>query len=189
MSGAPRLGTLILIVGPSGSGKDTLLDAAKAHFQDVSSLRFSQRIITRRDQIGEEHEFVSDADFARIEQEGGFFLAWQAHDLHYGIAIGVLEDLGTGQTVIVNTSRKAIAEAREKWPHVHVIYVDAHEDVRRARLQKRGREAGGNIDQRVRRGEALDLPNAPWLTRVDNSGALADGIERFIAAITEAVNA
>lgn len=179
----PQGGVLILVVGPSASGKDTLLDAARAHFRDDARLAFSQRVITRTGQIGEKHEFVSEAAFARIADEGGFFLDWQAHGLRYGISAGVRDALKAGRSVVVNVSRQIIPEARAKWPDTHVVSVTASEEVRRARLMARGRESAEDIDARLRRAGAFPPPEGDWVIRVDNSGALADGVSRFIGAI------
>lgn len=182
-SAPPRGGVLVLVVGPSASGKDTLLDAAREHFRDDPRLRFSQRVITRTDQTGEKHEFVSEDAFARIAGEGGFFLDWEAHGLRYGISAGVLDALKAGRSVVVNVSRQIIPEARAKWPNTHVVSVTASEEVRRRRLLARGRESAADVDARLRRAGAFAQPQGEWVTQVDNSGDLADGKARFIASI------
>ncbi|NJM34591.1 MAG: phosphonate metabolism protein/1,5-bisphosphokinase (PRPP-forming) PhnN [Rhodomicrobium sp.] len=180
---------LILIAGPSGAGKDTLLDAARAHFKDRPEYVFSERVITRADQTGEKHEAVSEAAFSRMAGEGAFFLAWEAHGLSYGIPASVLDDLAAGKTVIVSVSRHAIGEARRKWARTHVLYITAAKQVRRQRLIVRGRESEERIAERLERADIYGRIEAAWITRLDNSGDLASGIARFIAAIERASNA
>jgi ribose 1,5-bisphosphokinase len=180
---APQAGVLILVVGPSASGKDTLLDAARQHFHNDGRLIFGRRVITRSDQNGEAHEIVSEVGFARIAAEGGFFLAWDAHGLHYGVSTAVLDALKAGRTVVVNVSRQIIDEARAKWPDTRVISVTANQEVRRERLLGRGRESAADIDERLRRAAAFAQPQGEWVTQVDNSGTLEDGVGRFIAAL------
>ncbi len=181
-----RGGTLILVVGPSGAGKDTLLDIAKAHFQDDPDIQFRRRVITRADQTGERHIVVSEAEFADTLDAGGFFLSWRAHGLQYGITTDIVGDLREGRTVVANVSRQIVAEARRKWPNTQVIYIGASPEVRRERLVARGRESAGNIDERLGRADIFGANEAEWLTRLDNSGALADGVSRFIALIAGA---
>lgn len=183
------MGTLILIVGPSGSGKDTLLDAARAHFQDSERLLFCERVITRADQIGERHIVVSDAEFQRRKKDGGFFLSWRAHDLQYGIDSKFLAALQAGISVTANVSRQIVTDARKKWPHTQVIHVTASREIRRERLITRGREAREAIEARVARADRFDDFDAAWLSRLENSGALTQSVERFIGLIAKAISA
>lgn len=177
-------GTLILVVGPSGAGKDTLIDAARSHFESDKTIVFPRRCITRDDQSGEQHAALSKTDFARREKEGGFFLCWRAHGLEYGIAAEVREQLSAGNTVVLNISRRVIREAREKWPRTHVIQVTARPDVLRERLLGRGRETTEIIGQRLERAGELRLAEAEWLSELDNSADLAGAVAKFTALIS-----
>ena len=180
---------LILVVGPSGAGKDTLLDAARTHFQDDQTKFFARRAITRDDQIGEQHAALSKADFACREEAGGFFLSWHAHGLDYGITAEVLEKLASGDTVVLNVSRRVIGEARQKWPRTHVIQITARPEVLRARLLARGRESADGVGHRLERAGEICLADAEWLSELDNSGDLASAVARFTALISRLASA
>ncbi|MEA2777827.1 MAG: thymidine phosphorylase, partial [Acetobacteraceae bacterium] len=81
---------LILVVGPSGAGKDTVLALARAALLADPRFRFVRRVITRpADAGGEDHEAVSDFEFG----QRSFALRWQAHGLHYGIPMDIADDL------------------------------------------------------------------------------------------------
>jgi ribose 1,5-bisphosphokinase len=163
---------LILVVGPSGAGKDTLLDGARAALPGV---RFARRVITRpADAGGEDHEAVSDAEFDRRD----FALRWGAHGLRYGI---LAADVARGGDLVANVSRGVIAQAAAKFP-VHVIEVTAPPEVLAARLAARGRESAADVAARLAR--AVPLPDGVPVTRVMNDGTVAEGIDRFVAAIT-----
>ena len=70
------MGCLIAVVGASGAGKDTLIDAARRHFEDCADIVFPRRVITRSDQLGEDHVAITPERFADMERTGGFLLSW-----------------------------------------------------------------------------------------------------------------
>ncbi|HET8996896.1 MAG TPA: phosphonate metabolism protein/1,5-bisphosphokinase (PRPP-forming) PhnN [Acetobacteraceae bacterium] len=168
---------LVLVVGPSGAGKDTLLDAARRTLAGDPRVRFVRRVITRpADAGGEDHEAVSDAAFAARD----FALQWQAHGLRYGIPVEIAEDLAQGRTVVANVSRTVIAEAARRFP-VQVIEVTAPPEVLAARLATRGREPAADAAARMARN--VPLPEGVPLIRVLNDGSIAQGAERFVATL------
>ena len=106
-------GVLVLVVGPSGAGKDTLLDAARERLADDQRFRFVRRVITRPAEAGgETHEAVSRAEFTARR----FALSWQAHGLSYGIPLDIAGDITAGRIVVANVSRGVIVEAAHSFP-------------------------------------------------------------------------
>lgn len=171
----------MLVVGPSGAGKDTLIDAARSRFAERPDIVFPRRTITRVDDTAEPHIAVSNAQFEQMERDGAFFLSWRAHGLAYGIPKTVLDDLRAEKTAVVNISRRVIDEAREAWQHCHVLHIAVKPEVLQARLLARGRETPYEIIRRLSR-DAL-VQEAPWVSRIDNSGALESAVKEFNAVI------
>jgi len=182
-------GKLILIVGPSGSGKDTLLLEARRHFSGNGNVIFCERIITRSGEIGEKHVSVTEAEFENLATSGGFFLFWDAHGLRYGVPAEMLDALQAGKTVIANVSRRIIAEARSKWPDTLIVNITANRDVLRARLMARGRESAEAIEKRLERSVSADFPDDGSVEEIDNSGAVEPAAQRMIAIIASTLNA
>jgi ribose 1,5-bisphosphokinase len=170
---------LVLVVGPSGAGKDTLLDAARQTLAGDPRFRFIRRVITRpADAGGEAHESVTEEEFARRE----FALQWQAHGLHYGIPADIACDIARGCTVVANVSRNVIADAMERFP-VRVIEVTASPEELAARLALRARESPSDVALRLTRGAVI--PSGVRLTRVLNEGTVETGVSRFLEALLE----
>lgn len=175
-------GMLVLVVGPSGVGKDSLIDGARAALADDARYLFARREITRpADAGGEDHIPVDAAAFAARRASGAYALAWEAHGLGYGVPAEVTEDLACGRAVIVNASRSVIADARAKFENVAVILVTAGADALRARLAVRGRESEADVEARLARSVPFDAATADLV--VDNSATLEEGVARFLAAI------
>lgn len=171
---------VIAVVGPSGAGKDTLIEGALAA---NPSLRLARRVITRPSGSGgEDFDGVSEASFTARRDAGEFALHWQAHGLHYGIPKAALTGPGT---VLFNCSRAALTLALAHIPNLRTILVTAPDVLLAARLSQRGREAPQDIAERLARA-SFALPAGLPVTTVQNDGTPAEGIARFLAALQPA---
>ncbi|MCW0233839.1 MAG: phosphonate metabolism protein/1,5-bisphosphokinase (PRPP-forming) PhnN [Ferrovibrio sp.] len=173
-------GRLVLVTGPSGVGKDSLLDGARAALAGRSDIVFPRRMVTRPPGLGgEDYIAVSEADFAAMAARGDFALHWPAHGLHYGIPAGIDADLAAGRQVVVNVSRAVIDTARLKYPGLLVLAINASPEVLRQRLLKRGRETPAEIEERLQRAAAYRL-EGPDVALLNNDGPLAEGIAAVV---------
>jgi ribose 1,5-bisphosphokinase len=173
-------GRLVLVVGPSGAGKDTLIDLARAALRDDASVVFPRRVITRA--AADEPHDTMDADaFDKAARAGAFALTWDAHDLRYGIPAGIDADIRAGRSVVCNVSRAIIAEARERYADVRVVLVTAPPDVLAARLAARARGSDGDLARRLARSENFAALAADCV--IANVGAPDIGAAALTAAI------
>jgi phosphonate metabolism protein PhnN/1,5-bisphosphokinase (PRPP-forming) len=172
---------LVLIVGPSGAGKDTLLDAVRAKLAGRSDIRFARREITRNATPGgEDHLPVDLETFQSRCRSGGYALWWEAHGLGYGIGADITHDLAAGRIVVASVSRAVIPEAATRFD-VRVIEVTAPPEVLAQRLASRGRESAEDIARRLQR--QVKLPaDIPCLT-VMNDDTVAVGASNLLHAI------
>ena len=179
-------GQLILIVGPSGAGKDTLLDGAKLEFASDSRLVFAKRMITRPAK-DEDNETISMEEFIKRQSDGLFLLSWQAHGLGYGLPISLKEKLDHGCCVVANVSRAILQEAEELGYGVTVIHITASHDLLKARLARRGREEAEDLDHRVNREAPLTI-RAARLIEIRNENSPIQGIVEFNQALRQCLN-
>jgi phosphonate metabolism protein PhnN/1,5-bisphosphokinase (PRPP-forming) len=172
-------GRLILVVGPSGAGKDRLISAAKAQLSNRHDVYFIRREITRPANAGsEDHIAVSESDFEAHRRDGRYFLSWRAHGLGYGIPSEVAARLMAGVDVVANVSRGVIADARLLYPRTEVVLITASRDVLAARLCVRGREAAPDIERRLDQADK-PLPH-PADREVVNDGSFEAALHAFL---------
>jgi ribose 1,5-bisphosphokinase len=173
---AAASGLLVLVVGPSGAGKDTLLAYAKARLGGRSDIVFARRLVTRPPDATEDHEPFDVAAFENGLAAGRFALAWRANGLCYALGPDVKAALAAGRTVVANGSRAAVAEARARYSRVKLVLITAPPEVLAARIAARGREDASATAGRLAREPALDA--APDLT-ILNDGAIEPAGEKL----------
>ncbi|AGB69619.1 MULTISPECIES: phosphonate metabolism protein/1,5-bisphosphokinase (PRPP-forming) PhnN [Rhizobium] len=177
-------GTLAVVVGPSGAGKDTLMNLAAQHFAGRPDVHFVRRVITRDGDAGnEDHKSVSEADFDAMEQAGAFAVSWEAHGLKYGIPADVTDELARGNLVIANGSRSALHRFQAAFPRLKVINITATREVLAERLMARGRESREDVLKRLER-SSLTVAGGYDVVDIDNSGTLEEA-ERAIVSVLE----
>ncbi|MEM6609278.1 MAG: phosphonate metabolism protein/1,5-bisphosphokinase (PRPP-forming) PhnN [Pseudomonadota bacterium] len=173
-------GRFIAVVGPSGVGKDSLMDGLCTMRTDLHRVR---RVITRAPELGgEEFEHVSECLFAARAAGGDFALHWQAHGLSYGIPNTVRAVLARGQDALANLSRGALQAAEKTFDEVVVLHVTASPKILARRLARRGRERGSEIDRRLARPKPV-MPVGLRTITIDNSGPLAESVAAASAAL------
>ncbi|PWC44326.1 phosphonate metabolism protein/1,5-bisphosphokinase (PRPP-forming) PhnN [Azospirillum sp. TSO22-1] len=178
------LAPLILVVGPSGAGKDSLMDGARARLAGDPAFHFARRVVTRPALAGaEDHDSLTLAEFEVREAAGGFLLSWRAHGLAYGVPAALDHLRRRDQAVVVNVSRTVVNEARTRLRPVGVVVVTAPANVLAARLAGRGREEGADITDRLKR--AAPMPAGRDVRVVVNDGSLDQGVQAFLRALKD----
>ncbi|WP_321799300.1 phosphonate metabolism protein/1,5-bisphosphokinase (PRPP-forming) PhnN [Caballeronia sp. J97] len=178
---------LIYVMGPSGAGKDSLLGFARERVG--AQVMFAHRYITRPVADGENHIALSHDEFASRLSYGLFAMHWESLGLRYGIGIELDAWLARGMHVVVNGSRQHAELALRRYPDARFVHIDATPSVLAARLARRGREDARQIEARLARRPAFDLPSHAHVVKIDNSGMLADAGAQFLDMLTPGARA
>lgn len=182
MTEAPQ-GRLVLVFGPSGAGKDSILAAASAA-PEARGMVFCRREITRpRDAGGEAHLPVTWAVFAAHRAAGRYILSWEANGNGYGIGAHYADDLAAGRIVVASVSRTVLrAATRLGWP-VLALRITAPIAVLAERIARRGRESEAEIRARLARATLAEPEAGLAITEIVNDGTIADAVARFLALV------
>jgi ribose 1,5-bisphosphokinase len=181
--GAIGPGRLVLVVGPSGAGKDTLIAGVRHACRDDQAVVFPRRVITRLPSESEANDAMTAEEFAHAVASGAFALWWDAHGNRYGIPSSIDDDIGHGRTVVCNVSRAIVGPARLRYANVAVVLITAPEAVLQARLEARGRASDGSVGERIRRSAQVQGCEADFIIR--NTGRPEAGIRRLLNAIRD----
>jgi ribose 1,5-bisphosphokinase len=176
-------GRLVVVVGPSGSGKDTLIAEARAQLAGEPAFVFPLRLVTRAASAAEDHLTISESDFAQAVSQGDFAFWWEAHGLKYALPAAIDADIRAGRTVVCNVSRAIVSALRTRYARLVVVLVTAPAGILADRLSARGRASDGDLAQRLGRGAPPPAEFAPDQV-IENVGDIADGVARLVAAIT-----
>ena len=182
-------GQLVYVMGPSGSGKDSLLQLAAR--RAGSRLHLMKRYITRSaESEGEDAFSVSPEAFDAMQARGEFAMSWRANGLAYGIPIELDGRLAQGQTVLVNGSRAYCESALQRYQSVLVILIQVDPQLLLQRLLQRGRESIEEITERLARNTRLDNTFIDQLREqgarfvvIDNSADLDSAVTQFLNTI------
>jgi ribose 1,5-bisphosphokinase len=174
-------GRLVLVVGPSGAGKDTLLNLARAACAGDRTIVFPRRIVTREASPSEDNRQLAPESFRAALTRGEFAVHWEAHGHCYALPRDVDDDIRAGRIVVANVSRTVVDALRRAYADVVVVEITAPSDLLAKRLAMRARGSDGAIELRLRR-DVDAAHTAPDITIV-NVGDAEPHARQLVAAI------
>ena len=191
-------GWFVAIVGPSGAGKDTIINAVHQALKNNPEFLFVRRTITRKaginsfndhddtsQNIGNEDNIgVSLEQFLELSEKASFSLQWFAHGIHYALPIGIVDEVHKGKIVIANVSRTELEHAKELFGKVFVIEINAPIGILKERLISRKREKITDIEERLERANIpIHLPKGAKYCYIDNSGNINSAVDKVLSIL------
>jgi ribose 1,5-bisphosphokinase len=176
-------GRIVLVVGPSGAGKDTLLNLARSACADDGSIVFPRRVVTRQASQAEDNDELSLDAFRQAQAAGEFAIHWEAHGHCYGLPRRIEDDVRAGRIVVINVSRTVIDAIKRAYADVVVVAITAPPEILAERLKMRARNSDGQIEQRLSR--AVDDAAAVPDVTIFNVGDAGVHARRFVKIIKD----
>ncbi|MGV3678620.1 MAG: phosphonate metabolism protein/1,5-bisphosphokinase (PRPP-forming) PhnN [Acidovorax sp.] len=177
-------GRLLYFMGPSGAGKDSLLDWLRQHLPAELPVQWARRTISRPAASGgEAHESTTPDGHAALRAAGAFALHWEANGLAYGVRHSELAPLDRGRWLLLNGSRAYLPKALVRYPALVAVHITASPEVLRQRLQARGRESSDEVEQRVQRALRFIAPPGTAGIEVRNDTSLDAAGQQLLQAL------
>jgi ribose 1,5-bisphosphokinase len=175
-------GALLAVCGPSGAGKDSLLQRAREMFAGAPDVVFPRRIVTRPASDAEDHHTTSRETFDHMLANGAFAICWEAHGLKYALPASVDTEIGAARCVVCNVSRAILPNLRQRYARVITVLVTAPPNVLLARIASRARPTDGHHSDRLARSADFDSTLIADIV-IENTGSLDDGAQQLCRSI------
>ncbi|MFX1379095.1 MAG: hypothetical protein ACFFA4_08355 [Promethearchaeota archaeon] len=181
-------GTLFLVVGNSGSGKDSIISEVVKKFPpNLKNIYAPKRYITRAPSKFEENISILPQEFRGMDKKEMFALKWHIYGLDYGISKEIEDYLKQGHPVIINVSRMVVKIARDKYENVNVIFIEVPFEITYQRIKDRKRESEDLLKQRIERARNNpEFPDADFV--IDNSGDLENAVDALLNYILKIID-
>lgn len=181
-----KTGKLIIISGPSGTGKGTIV---RRLVDEMDNVTISVSMTTRESRRGEVHGvsyyFVSKDEFEEIIENDGFLEYAKVYEHYYGTPKRkVIEDLEAGRDVILEIDIQGAMKVKESFPQGVFVFIlpPSLEELRR-RIEGRATDSSDVIDLRMSKAE----DEIQWLEKYDYyvvNDDLEDAVKKVKCIIT-----
>ena len=180
-------GQLIVLSGPSGVGKSTVIAEL---FSQRSNIYFSVSYTTRQPRVGEQdgvnYNFVSREEFERMIADDELLEYAEYVDNYYGTSIKLIrEKLDAGIDVLLDIEVQGAAKVRARCPDALFIFIipPSFEELSR-RLHRRNTDSEDVIAGRLAkaRQEFREIPKYDYLGINDKVANAVHEIEAILTA-------
>ena len=179
-------GMLLIISGPSGSGKGTVCK----NLLPSEGFALSISMTTRTQRPGETHGvdyiFCDKEEFRAVRDADGLLEHATFSGNYYGTPVSYVNDqIRQGYTVVLEIDVVGALQVKEKYPEAILVFLMPPTFLElRHRLEMRGTEDEQEIDRRFRRAwdEVAELPKYDYLVINDAIDHAVDEINLIVAA-------
>lgn len=149
--GGAHKGRLVIICGPSGVGKTSIVKRLLEKPGRKLSVSATTRPRRKGEQDGVDYFFVSPGKFETLVQQGWFAEHATVHGHHYGTPLGPLEEaMEAGIDFFLDVDVQGAERLKKRFPHaISVFILPPSEQVLAARLRGRGTDAAEDIERRL----------------------------------------
>lgn len=181
---------VVVISGPSGAGKDTVIAGAMDLDPSLSKVATAKTRAPRPGEVeGVHHVFLTDEQFDRWVAEGAFLEYVEIYGHRSGVPRAAVEDLlSQGKTPILRTDIQGARTLSERLDDPLLVFVTAPDlDSLERRMRSRAAESESEIAARLAEAEA-ELAELDWfdLVIINEDGRDLEAARALVHAITAA---
>lgn len=181
-------GMLVLFSGPSGVGKDTVLDII---LSKDKKLQRSVSLTTREKRAGEidgeDYYFITKEEFSQMIKDGQVLEYAQYGENVYGTPKAPVDKwLKEGKTVILKIEVKGAQKIRELYPEALSIFLlPPSMQILEDRIRRRATESESDIEKRleIAKNEILRSADYDFVVVNDNLDEASDNVLSIIKAL------
>ena len=182
-----RRGNLLVVSGPAGAGKGTLVSRLSDRVSDVwVSVSATTRAPRPGEIDGVHYFFYDEAQFDRAIAEGGMLEWAHVHGHRYGTPRATVEEkMAEGRQVVLEIDVQGAFQVREMIPAAKLIFIEPPSlEVLEARLRGRGTEDDAEVRRRMKTAEVELSRKMEYDVQLVN-----DDLDQATEALVDLVNA